>query len=337
MGCRFMVGLLLDRSRLAPCAGPAGFTRIDGAAAAPGALKYRAIAGVWSGAPGSVRGVSLTPPARGLSCGHRETGGAPWLPKLPCRPASATPGSVLSATVAAVRFLATWFSEWTDSSHPGPRCRALPPGHLAGRCQGPGGLDEAALEAGNAGDPQGPGIDAQGRVLTVPQVNFHEHFYSRLAKGLDLGRPLDSFVHILEHFWWAVDRALDAPMVEACARLGALEAVRSGVTVVFDHHASPGCIEGSLDLIASALREAGLRGVVCYETSDRGGTAEALGGLEENRRFLQRAADGEVRGLVGLHASFTLSERTLQAASALVRELETGIHIHLSEDLHDRE
>ena len=131
-------------------------------------------------------------------------------------------------------------------------------------------------------------IDAAGRVLTAPRVNFHEHFYSRLAKGLDLGRPMDSFVRILENFWWALDRALDPDMVAACARLGALEAIRSGATVVFDHHASPGCIPGSLDLIAGALREAGLRGVVCYETSDRGGGAEAEAGLAENRRFLER-------------------------------------------------
>ena len=134
-----------------------------------------------------------------------------------------------------------------------------------------------------------------------------------------------------------MDRALDPGMVQACARLGALEAIRSGVTVVFDHHASPSCIPGSLDLIAAALREAGLRGVVCYETSDRGGAAEAESGLAENRRFLELSADAEVRGLVGLHASFTLSDRTLEKAGDLSRELDAGIHIHLSEDRHDRD
>jgi cytosine/adenosine deaminase-related metal-dependent hydrolase len=180
-------------------------------------------------------------------------------------------------------------------------------------------------------------LDAQGRVVTVPRVNFHEHFYSRLAKGLDLGRPLDSFVHILENFWWAVDRALDADMVDACARLGALEAIRNGVTVVFDHHASPSCLIGSLDIIASALKEAGLRGVLCYETSDRGGAAEAENGLAENHRFLTQAAGAQVQGLLGLHASFTVTDHTLEATSRLARELDAGIHIHLSEDLHDRD
>jgi cytosine/adenosine deaminase-related metal-dependent hydrolase len=44
-----------------------------------------------------------------------------------------------------------------------------------------------------------------------------------------------------------------------------------------------------------------------------------------------------VRGLLGLHASFTLSDHTLQAASRIAGELEVGIHIHLCEDRHDRD
>ena len=48
-------------------------------------------------------------------------------------------------------------------------------------------------------------------------------------------------------------------MVEACARLGAVEAIRAGVTVIFDHHASPGCTAGSLEIIGRVLAEAGLR------------------------------------------------------------------------------
>jgi cytosine/adenosine deaminase-related metal-dependent hydrolase len=82
-------------------------------------------------------------------------------------------------------------------------------------------------------------IDAGGRVATPPLVNFHEHFYSRLARGLQLPGPTGSFPHILESFWWRLDRALDLEMVEACARLGVLESIRSGTGYVFDHHCSP--------------------------------------------------------------------------------------------------
>jgi cytosine/adenosine deaminase-related metal-dependent hydrolase len=180
-------------------------------------------------------------------------------------------------------------------------------------------------------------LDGEGRLATPPLVNFHEHLYSRLAKGLSPAGPTDSFLAILENLWWRLDRALDLDMVEACARLGAAEAIRSGVTCLYDHHASPGATEDSLEVIAGALAEAGLRGVLCYETSDRYGAQGVKAALEENRRFLRTHSEGEVRGLLGLHAPFTLSDETLQAAAEIRREAGTGIHIHLAEDRHDSE
>jgi cytosine/adenosine deaminase-related metal-dependent hydrolase len=194
-----------------------------------------------------------------------------------------------------------------------------------------------AAGAARAGYGRAAALDAEGRLATPPLVNFHEHLYSRLAKGLSPAGPADSFLGILENLWWRLDRALDLDMVAACARLGAIEAIRSGVTCLYDHHASPSAAEGSLEVIAGVLAEAGLRGVLCYETSDRYGPRGVQQALEENRRFLRAHPQGEVRGLLGLHAPFTLSDRTLEAAAEIRRETGTGIHIHLAEDRHDPE
>jgi cytosine/adenosine deaminase-related metal-dependent hydrolase len=180
-------------------------------------------------------------------------------------------------------------------------------------------------------------LDAGGRVVTPPLVNFHEHLYSRLARGWDPGRPLDNFRKVLQNLWWRLDRALDLDMVEAGASLGALEAIRAGVTVVFDHHASPGCTAGSLEVIGRRLAASGLRSVLCFETSDRYGPEGVQAALEENRRFLEAHREGEMRGLLGLHAPFTLSDPTLQEAQELVQRLGCGIHIHLAEDSSDPE
>jgi cytosine/adenosine deaminase-related metal-dependent hydrolase len=180
-------------------------------------------------------------------------------------------------------------------------------------------------------------LDAEGRLATPTLVNFHEHLYSRLAKGFRPAGPTGSFLEILENLWWRLDRALDLDMVQACARLGAAEAIRSGVTCLYDHHASPGAIDGSLEAIAGVLAEAGLRGVLCLETSDRFGPEGVQAALEENRRFLDNHRQGEVRGLLGLHAPFTLSDPTLEEAARIRRETGTGIHIHLAEDRHDLE
>jgi cytosine/adenosine deaminase-related metal-dependent hydrolase len=180
-------------------------------------------------------------------------------------------------------------------------------------------------------------LDAEGRLATPTLVNFHEHLYSRMARGLRPAGSTDSFLDILQNLWWRLDRALDLDMVQACARLGAAEAIRSGVTCLYDHHASPMAIAGSLEVIAGVLSEAGLRAVLCLESSDRYGPEGARAALEENRRFLENHRQGEIRGLLGLHAPFTLDDPTLEEAARICRQTGTGIHIHLAEDRHDPE
>ncbi len=180
-------------------------------------------------------------------------------------------------------------------------------------------------------------FDAGGRVVTVPLVNFHDHLYSRLAKGLPIHGPMDNFVHILETLWWRLDLALDLDMVEACARLGALESIRQGVTYLFDHHASPAATSGSLATIGNVLQQYKLRGVLCFETSDRNGAEKAHQALQENREFIEKYRNEDLLGLLGLHASFTLKDQTLRQAAEIQKELGIGIHIHIAEDIYDVE
>ena len=52
-------------------------------------------------------------------------------------------------------------------------------------------------------------INAGGRVVTVPMINFHDHFYSRLAKGLPIKGSMENFKLILQNLWWKLDLALD--------------------------------------------------------------------------------------------------------------------------------
>src|SRR5205823_12222439 len=135
--------------------------------------------------------------------------------------------------------------------------------------------------------------------------------------------PPATFVQILQRVWWRLDRALDEESVRASAMVGAMEALLAGTTTLVDHHASPNAIEGSLDVIADALQRAGIRSVLCYETTDRDGPERATAGLEENRRFLRAVDAGTwplARGMVGAHASFTLSDETLAACVAAAED-----------------
>jgi putative selenium metabolism protein SsnA len=178
------------------------------------------------------------------------------------------------------------------------------------------------------------------RCLIVPgNVCAHTHLYSALARGMPyhLAAPR-TFVEILRRVWWRLDRALDPATIRASAFAGGMEALLAGTTTLIDHHASPAAIDGSLDIVADALAEVGIRSVLCYETSDRDGQAAADRGLAENARFLAATSAGErrlARGMVGAHASFTLSPETLAACASLARECAVGLHIHVAEDAAD--
>jgi cytosine/adenosine deaminase-related metal-dependent hydrolase len=137
-----------------------------------------------------------------------------------------------------------------------------------------------------------------------------------------------NFSEILELVWWRLDRALDPEMLHWSARLGALEALEAGTTAIVDHHSSPRAIEGSLDVIAEACAEVGVRVVCCYEVTDRNGADGAKAGLAENERFLRAGG----RGMVGAHACFTVSDETLDAVCGLAGDLGVGVHVHVAED-----
>ena len=159
-------------------------------------------------------------------------------------------------------------------------------------------------------------------------VCSHHHLYSALARGMPAPpRTPASFAEILELIWWRLDAALDLDMLRASARLGALEALLSGTTGIVDHHESPSAIEGSLDVIAEACEEVGVRVSCAYGVTDRHGPDGARRGLAENERFLRAGG----RGMVGVHAAFTCTDETLESAAGLARDLGVGVHIHVAE------
>jgi putative selenium metabolism protein SsnA len=176
--------------------------------------------------------------------------------------------------------------------------------------------------------------DCSGCIVIPGNVCAHTHLYSALARGMPFDfEPPANFIQILQRVWWRLDRALDAESIRASALVGGMEALLCGTTTVFDHHASPNAIEGSLDLIADALQEVGIRSSVCYEVTDRDGPERARAGIEENRRFAAGSVERSIaRPMIGAHASFTLSDETLAACVALAEETRTGIHIHVAED-----
>ncbi len=165
-------------------------------------------------------------------------------------------------------------------------------------------------------------------------VCAHHHLYSSLARGMPPPPATPTnFQEILEQIWWRLDTALDLEMIRWSAMLGALEALESGTTAIVDHHESPNAIEGSLDVIAEACAEVGVRVLCTYGITDRHGADGARRGLAENERFIKAGGNG----LVGVHAAFTCGDESLEAASGLADDLGTGVHIHVAEGIGDIE
>lgn len=173
---------------------------------------------------------------------------------------------------------------------------------------------------------------------TRGHVNAHTHIYSALAPlGMPApAQPPDTFLQILERIWWRLDRAIDRDILDASARLYVAESLLHGTTFLIDHHESPDFIDGSLDVIADACQDLGMPAVLCYGATERNrGLPEAEQGLEECRRFVRSNQRPLVRGAVGLHASFTVSDETICQASDLARELGVVLHLHMAEGPED--
>jgi putative selenium metabolism protein SsnA len=181
-------------------------------------------------------------------------------------------------------------------------------------------------------------VELGGALVLPGLVNAHTHLYSALARGMPgPPEPPRSFVEILERVWWRLDRALDEESVYVSGLVGAIEAARSGTTLLFDHHSSPSFIRGSLATLRRAVEEVGLRSVLCYETTDRNGLEGRDAGIAENRGFLESGPTELTLGMLGAHASFTLSDESFERLSAAIQDAHSSLHVHVAEDRADIE
>ena len=184
--------------------------------------------------------------------------------------------------------------------------------------------------------PQEERLDARHQYVMPGNICAHTHFYGAYARGMAIpGAPPANFPEILSRLWWSLDKALNAEDVYLSAMVCIVDAIKHGTTTLVDHHASPNAINGSLDHIARAVEETGVRASLCYEVTDRDGPQKAKAGIDENMRFIRRVQSGNSTGgrlsaLFGLHASLTLSDETL-AACRDANNLNAGFHIHVAE------
>jgi len=184
-------------------------------------------------------------------------------------------------------------------------------------------------------------LDANGQIVMPGLICAHTHFYGAFSRGMAVpGKPSRNFQEILANLWWKLDKGLDEEGVKYSALALLADATRYGCTTLFDHHASPNCIDGSLDIEADAVTESGLRASLCYEVTDRDGEEKALAGIRENGRFISGVESGNYSPMLkahfGLHASLTVSDETLEKCIA-ENNGRVGFHSHAAEGIVDQE
>lgn len=178
-------------------------------------------------------------------------------------------------------------------------------------------------------------IDAGGKILLPSFINIHTHLYSTFARGLTKIKSSNNFEQVLENLWWRLDKKLNSDDIFYSAIVMLINAIKHGTTTIFDHHASPFSIHNSLFQIEEAVNKVGLRACLCFEVSDRDNIEKAKHGIDENLNFIKHCnkySDSKIQAMFGLHAAFTVSDKTFDCVREKFGNSDIGFHIHTAED-----
>lgn len=199
--------------------------------------------------------------------------------------------------------------------------------------------DIGSFEELKAKYPSEEVLDAQGNLIMPGMICAHSHIYSSYARGMGVSGVTDNFFNILENIWWKLDRSLNLEDIKLNAFTTYAESIRAGVTTLIDHHASGHCIPGSLFAIEEAAKQIGMRTSLCFETTDRDGKDATKAGIKENIDFIKHTMQDDsdmIKGLFGMHASFTISDETMSLIKEAMQGVDAGYHVHVTEGIEDQ-
>ncbi|MEM9860494.1 MAG: amidohydrolase family protein [Myxococcota bacterium] len=164
-------------------------------------------------------------------------------------------------------------------------------------------------------------------LITPAFVDAHTHLALVALRGYDASAARGN---VVEDLFYRFETLLDASDIAAFARVGAFEALASGIGVVWDHyfHASA---------LADAIASTGLCAVVAPTLQDLAGPGvgqveSALAATEA----LTTRGDG-IYAAYGAHATDTVSARLFREVIARAKETQQPIHAHLAQSVEEVE
>ncbi|MGI1691192.1 amidohydrolase [Thermoanaerobacter uzonensis] len=167
-------------------------------------------------------------------------------------------------------------------------------------------------------------IDGTKKIAMPGLINAHTHLGMSLFRNYADDVPL--FDWLSKHIW-PVESKLSAEDVYWGSLLSMIEMIYSGTTTFCDMYFF-------MDEVAKATEEVGIRGVLTrgiIEESDAEINKEKLRDTRKLYNTWHNKAEGRIKVMVGPHAPYTCSSSYLKEVVELAKELNTGIHIHVSE------
>ena len=183
-------------------------------------------------------------------------------------------------------------------------------------------------------------VDCRGTAIVPGFVDCHNHLFQLLARGLGEGMSLWPW---LCEFMWPYSAAISREEAVASARLGAVEAARSGTTAICDNHYSPADLETTVG-VADAIEDVGLRGVVARglfgdmtEVARTHGLAPSLFrySTDDDLDITREALESRRTRRVGIWPApiniIYVSQELVGRAVEMAHGFGTGWHAHCSE------
>lgn len=171
-------------------------------------------------------------------------------------------------------------------------------------------------------------MDVKGDIVMPGLIDAHTHIAMSLLRNYADDLPL---MRWLKDKIWPLEEKLTAQDVYWGSLLGIAELIRSGVTCFVDMYFF-------VEETAKAVEQAGIRAALARGLM--GGDDDDGKKFDESRELYRNwhdAADGRIRIMAGPHAPYTCSPGYLKKAMDLAKELNIGIHIHLSESVDEVE
>ncbi|MCC6190013.1 MAG: amidohydrolase [Anaerolineales bacterium] len=167
-------------------------------------------------------------------------------------------------------------------------------------------------------------IDGYNHLAVPGFFNAHCHSPMTFERGWAEDLPLERWFN--ERIWVA-ESALTSDDVYWGAALAACEMIRGGCVGFNDHYFY-------MDRVAEVAAEAGLKASLTWCQFGLGGDKEVGADLAGSLAFVDRwqgAADGRIRTVLGPHSPYVCPPAFLREVSALAREHNLPLHIHLAE------